>query len=95
MHNLEPHEAYLIYELINDRDYLTRWNTIKDTFTSRSITTTRSLRILVKDSEAIDDFIISIGITINDTPLHQLIFTSMSIKVCEYIFDGTQQDIGY
>ena len=40
--------------------------------------------------KAVDDVIPSIGITINDSPLHESIFRYMSIKDCDAIFDGSK-----
>ena len=90
-HNLEPHRAYQIYKMLNDKDYLPTWDTLKDTFQNRSTTQLRSLlQKLGKDMRAVDDVIPSIGITINNCPLHDSIFSYMSIKDCDAIFDGSK-----
>ena len=40
--------------------------------------------------KAVDDVIPGIGITINNSPLHASIFSYMSIKDCDAIFDGSK-----
>ena len=77
--------------MLNDKDYLPTWDTLKDTFQNKSTTQLRSLlQKLGKDMKAVDDVIPSIGITINNSPLHESIFTYMCIKDCDAIFDGSK-----
>lgn len=91
IHNLEPDEVILTHKMINDQDYLPTWDTLKDTFQNKSTTQLRSLhRNLGKDIRAVDDVIPSIGMTINNSPLHDSIFSYMSIKDCDEIFDGSK-----
>ena len=76
MHNLEPHEAYLIYRMLNDRDYLPAWYTLKDTFQNRTTMQLHDLLLnLSKNINAINNIIPIIEIIIDDIPLHQSIFT--------------------
>ena len=91
MHDLSPNEAFLIIQMINDQKCLPTWDTLKYTFQNRSTIQVRVLlEMLGKNEEAIRNIIPSIEITINDTLLHQSIFTYLSIKDCENIFDGTK-----
>ena len=67
MHNLQPHEADLIYKMINDQGYLPTWDILKDTFPNRSITQLHDLLItLGKNIEAFNDVIPSIEVSIKD-----------------------------
>ena len=67
INNLEPHEAYLINKMIKDQGYLPTWDTLKDTFSNRSITQLHDLLTqLGKSIEAISGAIPSIEISMKD-----------------------------
>lgn len=92
MRNLEPQEAYLIYKMIHNHGYLPTRDTLKDTFTNRSIVQIRDLLMgLSKNIKAINDVIPSVEITLNDTPLHESFNAYLSIRDCDNIFDANHQ----
>ena len=91
--NPDPCEAYLIYRMHNEPDYLPDWVKLKNTFKSRSITQVHDLLLqLGRNIVAINATIPNreIAFASQSFNLRHPIFEYMSIKECDNLFEGTQ-----